>query len=420
MRVRVLHVFPYYCPPGDSDSGGGTKTALRAILAALDHSIYENYVLLPAPSEEHDSPLRAPGGNTLLYLGEPTHLVIEFSRMSVRYLVAYAALFWRCIFGIRRIVRDHRIHLIHSHGSGFLGAAIAGRLCRVPVVLHVHEYPFRFPRRLQYLYHRIVPYFGDYVICCADFIRRAFVDASYPASRIRTVYNGIDTAVYRSGASAQLRDELKLSPRTWLVGFVGRLSPRKGVEYFLEAARLVAARRDDVEFVVVGDGHNPLEREYRRKLLAIAETSGQKVRIHFLGARADMANVYGSLDLLVFPSPQDMGPYVPLEAMAMGVPVIAASEGGAREEVEDNLTGIHVPPRAPEHIAEAIVRLLADTSTMKRMGEAGRRRVEQAFSQQRFASEVAEVYEVLLRNLSRGRKGEASRRILGRDPIAPE
>jgi len=249
---------------------------------------------------------------------------------------------------------------------------------------------------MRRMYQKVVPLLGDHLLCCADFIRQGFIQAGCPAERVRTVYNAVNLAAFRPHGNAVLRSELGVSSDHWVIGLVGRLTPRKGVEYFLEAAKKILLQRNDVVFVVVGDNDNPAEQDYKQSLLATARRAELKGKVHFLGARVDMVNVYDSLDILTILSTQDAGPYAPLEAMAMAVPVVTASDGGAREEVEDGVTGIHVRPRDVEGIAQAVLGLLADSDRLREMGRAARLRVEHHFSQEQYVQEVTEVYEQLL------------------------
>lgn len=395
--TRILHVFPYYCAPEGTDSGGGTKTALLTILQGLDHGRYDSLVLLPAPSHQYDPPFLAAGARELVYLNDPTHLVIEFTRLrSFHYLPEYMARLTRNVIRIRKVIYKSRIDLVHSHVSSFVGAAIAAKSCGVPCIIHVHEYPYRFSPWMRRAYQRVVPLLGNYILCCSDFVRQGFIRAGCPVERMRTVHNAVDLTAFRPDGNAILHSELGMSNDHLIIGLVGRLTPRKGVEYFLEAAMMIVSQRNDVVFVVVGDNDLPAEQNYKQSLFAMAERAELKGKVHFLGARADMVNIYNSMDVLIISSTQDAGPYAPLEAMAMAVPVVSASEGGAMEEVEDGVTGIHVRPRDAEGIAQAVLKLLADPDRLRQMGRAARLRVERLFSQQRYVQEVTEVYEELL------------------------
>jgi glycosyltransferase involved in cell wall biosynthesis len=391
--LRILHVFPYYCPPDGSDSGGGTKMSTLTLLQGLDPACYENYVLLPAPSPRYDEPFRQAGARELLYLNDPNHLVLEFARLrSGQYLARYPIRLLAHIVRVRRVIRRYGIDVVHSHTSSFLGAALAAKLSGVPSIVHVREYGYRLSPLLNRAYQRLVVLVADRILCCAEFIEQGFVQAGCPPRRVATVYNGVDLDVFRPGQDPRLRRELGVPEAHRVVGFVGRLAPRKGVEYFLGAAEQVLRHRTDVAFVVVGDNDAPAEQRYKAALFATASRSGPPGAIRFLGARSDMAHVYASLDLLVFCSPQDMGPRVPLEAMAAGVPVVAASRGGAEEEVVDGDTGVRVPPEDTGAIARAILDLLARPERMRAMGVNARHRVERLFSQRQHVRRVADAY----------------------------
>ena len=102
--------------------------------------------------------------------------------------------------------------------------------------------------------------------------------------------------------------------------------------------------------------------------------------MRFLGYRTDIADLLRLMDVVVLPSLQESFPRVPLEAMAMGVPVVATTVGGIPESVSDGETGILVPPGDGAAIRDALVRLVDDPALRKRMGETGRRRVREQFS----------------------------------------
>ena len=201
-------------------------------------------MLLPAPSYRYDPLYLEAGARELLYLGQSDNLGVELTRAGsplywARYLVRLCRHVWR----IRKILRQYEIDLVHTHASSFVGGAIAARWCGIPCAIHLHEYPFLLPVWARQVYWRVLPRLGSALICCADFIRRAFVAVGCPPERVHTVYNGVDLAAFRPDRNSGLRAELGIPPEHCLVGFAGRLSPRKGVEYFLEAAQILLAER---------------------------------------------------------------------------------------------------------------------------------------------------------------------------------
>ena len=119
-------------------------------------------------------------------------------------------------------------------------------------------------------------------------------------------------------------------------------------------------------------------------------------RVRFLGWRPDVADVLQAADVVTLPSRAEGLPLAVLEAMACARPVVATPVGGVPDAVVDEVTGLLIPPDDRHRLAAAILRLLRDRDTAGRMGAAGRRRVEESFSLEGFASGVEAVYRDLL------------------------
>ena len=155
----------------------------------------------------------------------------------------------------------------------------------------------------------------------------------------------------------------------FLVGFVGRVVEVKDVRSFLEACALVAARRDDARFVVVGPlDHEP---EYAQACREHADALGLGDRVEFTGT-TDPAPWMAQLDVLALTSLSEAQPLVALEAMAAGVPVVATDVGGCREAL--GTAGLLTPTQDPAATAEAVLRIAGDELLRSRMAAEGRRR----------------------------------------------
>jgi glycosyltransferase involved in cell wall biosynthesis len=177
---------------------------------------------------------------------------------------------------------------------------------------------------------------------------------------------------------------------------VGRLVPRKGVDLVIRAvAELRDRGENDVELVIVGgsDGGAQADPEVER-LSSLAAELGVADRVHLHGqvSQAHMPELLRSADLVVCAPWYEPFGIVPLESMACGVPVIAASVGGLIDSVVDGVTGIHVPPRDPLAIAAAVSALLNDEEHLRALGAAGRDRVRSRYSWDRIAADTARVY----------------------------
>ena len=127
--------------------------------------------------------------------------------------------------------------------------------------------------------------------------------------------------------------------------------------------------------------------------------SGPGVR--FLGARDDVVRLYAGMDIHVLASHREGFPLSPMEAAAMGIPVVATDIRGCRQAVDDGVTGLLVPARDPAALADAIARLASDPAERQRLGAAARRRAQDAFDHRRSIDLVLATYERLLARAGR-------------------
>lgn len=181
---------------------------------------------------------------------------------------------------------------------------------------------------------------------------------------------------------------------------VGRLVPRKGVDLVIRALpHLATAGYHDVELLIVGGGAESgvlhADPEVQR-LTSLAAELGVLPQLTLLGQvpRAEMPGIFRSADAVVCTPWYEPFGIVPLEAMACGVPVVAAAVGGLRDTVVDHRTGIHVPPQDPEAIASALGLLLDDPALRAHLGAAGQRRARSRYSWDRVAAETEKAYQL--------------------------
>jgi glycosyltransferase involved in cell wall biosynthesis len=164
----------------------------------------------------------------------------------------------------------------------------------------------------------------------------------------------------------------------------------------LSAAAGMVAEDKRLRFVIVG-GTVPGQEVLVDRLRARVAADGIKDHVTFTGFRRDVGDILDAIDVLVMPSmlPEGFG-LAAVEAMAHSRPVIATRVGGLPEVVVDGVTGLLIAPGRREEMAAAIAQLASDEPLRRRMGEAGRNRVMNCYSLERYARRYREIYEGLL------------------------
>ncbi|HSL68617.1 MAG TPA: glycosyltransferase family 4 protein, partial [Longimicrobiales bacterium] len=202
--------------------------------------------------------------------------------------------------------------------------------------------------------------------------------------RVSVIPNGVDVAAIAAARPAQL----PVPASALVVGFFGRLEPRKGILDLLAAWPDVAAAVPAAYLVVVGRG--PLEDEVNRRSIELP-------RVYFLGYRADVENVLQRCAVLAMPSHWEGFGLVAAEALAAGKAVVATNVSSLPEIVRPDRDGLLVPPRDPVALSSAIIRLCHDESLRKQLGESGAARVRERFTQERMVGD----YERLLQRFAK-------------------
>jgi glycosyltransferase involved in cell wall biosynthesis len=214
------------------------------------------------------------------------------------------------------------------------------------------------------------------------------------AEKVIRIYNGIEIEHYlpqeENGSREKIRREFNVEENTQLIGAIGRLVWQKGFEYLISAMPEILEKSSRTKILLVGDG--PL----RGELEALAERLKIKKHVVFTGFRSDIRAVLSAIDVLVLPSLLEGFPMITLEGMAMAKPIIATRIDGTKEQIVDGESGILVPPRDPDAIAKAILRLSTDKVLAQNLGLGGRKRVENEFSVEKMVNTTEQVYQSLI------------------------
>ena len=210
--------------------------------------------------------------------------------------------------------------------------------------------------------------------------------------RTRVIRYGVDAAELRKEQvhRAELRAELAISDDELLIGTVANLRATKGYPDLLVAAREVTRRVPNARFVSVGRG--PLESALREEHARL----GLGPAFTFLGYRPDAVRVMSAFDVFCLPSRHEGLPIALMEALALGLPVVATNVGGVAELVTDGKDAVLVPPAQPTRLADALVALATDPGRRAEMAEAARARSD-TLDAPRAVREIEAVYAEVVR-----------------------
>jgi glycosyltransferase involved in cell wall biosynthesis len=365
-QVRVVHVI------NTVETGGGAEHLVR-LIPGLHAAGFESRVV---------AGMDGPYAGRLRSLGIPVEVLGEMGPAS---LAALAHTF-----------RRPRAHLIHLHGSrsGLLGA-LAGRLTGHDRIVYT-AHAFSFKRVLPPVLHaatilaeRLTCRLVSRVICLTEEDARAAGRAGITGRPFIVIPNGIDPEPFAK--AGDIRPELGFDPTVTVVGMIGRLVPDKDPLTFVRAAALVSRRVSGLRFLVVGEG--PLRTAVDREV----RTAGLADRFVLTGTRNDIPEVLATVDVVVLTSRWEGLPYVILEAMASGKPIVCSRLPTLASVVPEGVVGTLVEPGDVAGFAEAIATLCGDPSRRRSLGAAAQERVRTEFSLERMISQTAEVYGEVLR-----------------------
>ncbi len=248
------------------------------------------------------------------------------------------------------------------------------------ILYHVHDNNGDSSRSrffLKLLSHRVHQF-----IAVSDYIRLDLINCGVPAHKIQVVHNGIPVPAETVAGS---RDVFSM-------GVVGQVIPRKGHVVVVEALSLLHRRGLQVKLIIVGRGSDAYIREVREKI----EKAGLQAWVEWRGFVEEQAAIYAGIDVVVAPTRDNEAfGLMACEANAYGKPAVVSRNGGLPEIIVDGVNGYVIDPLSADDIAESIARLYKNRSLLSRMGEQGRQRVIELFSDVRMHKQLSELIEQL-------------------------
>ncbi|MGA7105919.1 MAG: glycosyltransferase [Candidatus Deferrimicrobiaceae bacterium] len=372
---------------------GGTEKHVRDLVGRLDRTRFRPIVIATSDGGVLEAVFRR--------MGVPV-FVIGYQGFTRRrgQVVRRARLAFKAFREIAAILRAERTVIVHAYlpAANVLGA-LAGVVARTPAIVVSKRglCHYKKGRPILAFFEIVANLAADAVLVNSDAVAAAVRSAErFCGRKIRRIYNGIDAASpTASGAAAPSGGGLALDPPlppdAATILYVANLFPYKGHLDLVEAAATVAARFPKARFLLAGR-----EEGTGAQVRSRIEAFGLRDHVRLLGPRNDVPALMAAADLIVHPSHEEGFSNTILEAMAAGKAVVATAVGGIPEAVEEGVTGVLVPSRSPERLAEALLSLLENPARARAMGEAGRKRVRDLFPIRKMVHEIEKLYEELL------------------------
>lgn len=350
---------------------GGAERYLIALTEGLDRSVYDIQMLVSnrAPERLTDalSHLRVPWENIAPISG----------KTDIKGLRAHI-----------RAFKKQRPDIVHFNLANPLHgqyAILAARLSSIPVciaTLHLPPRSATSTRRGRFFQRQTLGNLNALIAVCKSSRDLMVVHLGIPAEQTAVIYNGIDAAPFVPKSHAPTE--------TPIIGAIARLTHQKGIDILLDAAHIVCEIHPRARFVIAGDG--PLQPD----LEAQCNRLNLQNNVSFPGECTDVPGLLQTFDMFALPSRYESFPFVVLEAMAAGLPVVAAAVDGVPEAIASNHIGLLVPPENPAALAEAIAALIVDPNLRATMSRKARRRVETDFSLSQMVGQTETLYRKYL------------------------
>ncbi len=379
---------------------GADSQIHASIMRHLDRDRFEVHCAAPKDHDGTSSPstlelIRVPD----LHL-RPTYFGMsiwgssrwDVVRRGIRHGIAVAS----SLMGLAWYVRRNRIRIIHCTEKprdaifGTIIAPLGGARCVVHVHVQLQDWIRSAVRRSM---RRSAALIG-----VSEFVAQSIRDVGYEPTRVSAVLNGLELDDWDATDvdTDAVRREFGIASDAPLIITASRLYRWKGQHLLLAALPEVKRHVPDVRLLIVGSDDprsDPGEQSYSASLHLQCDQLGLSDNVIFAGWRTDVRALMAASDVYAMPSFEEPFGMVFTEAMYLRRPVVALDNGGTREVVVNGESGLLSEPDDVEGLARNLVRLLADPALRRRMGESGRRRVQDHLNSERMARDVERVYE---------------------------
>lgn len=269
---------------------------------------------------------------------------------------------------IRRVVKEERITVIHTHhrmAAFYVEALGLYKKCTFLNTSHNTFHNKSFLTRFAYKH--------AYLIACGEMVKKNLVEYfGISVKQVKVVHNAVKPfggQVIEDSLVKELHKD-----GCFVIGNIGRLSEQKGMEYYIRAIPDVLQLHSETRFLIVGTGVD------EEKLKGLVKELSIEDKVYFIGYRTDIQNLMSQIDLVVLSSLWEGLPLTPIEAFSVGKTIVATEVDGTVEIVENGVNGLLVEPMHPQKIAEKICWMIENPKGRQKMESAAVNTYETRFS----------------------------------------
>jgi len=309
---------------------------------------------------------------------------------------------------IGKIADYENVDIVHAQGIrqlivAFLASRIFSPRKKIAIVASTHTTLAGTPyeKATLFIESLLLNLCADLAMPVSKLVANRLIECGLIRNKVVVVYNGIDSQLVeetlcKDHDRSLLLGKIKFSSDI-VIGYFARLVPNKGHQYLIDAISKVSKDHPNVKLLIGGDG--PLKHE----LKSLSKQLGVEEKVVFVG-KIEHEAVYRLLkcvDIYVFPSSAELFPYAILEAMAAGKPIVSTPVGGVPEVIKNGETGLLVPPKDQDKLADGIRKLIEKPKEAEQMGRRSRKLIEEKFTLRKIAGDLTKCYEISIRRKHR-------------------
>jgi glycosyltransferase involved in cell wall biosynthesis len=289
-------------------------------------------------------------------------------------------------------IRRLKFDLIYTNTAVTPLGGLIAFLLRKPHIWHLREFVEE-DHKLRFFFGPqitgfLLNFLGTFFIANSRAVADKF-QKIIPNDKLKVIYQGV--GINRGTLSEIKRD---VSPDRFRCILIGRLQKSKGQEVAIKAVGNLVQQGFDIELWVVGDG----EKDYRTKLESLVDAEGLKKNVRFFGYVKHPLPLVQNCDVLLMCSANEAFGRVTVEGMKAGLPVIGARAGGTSELILDGFNGFFFEPENHMELGEKIRYFIENKELVQTMGQAGQKWANDNFTEERYAKEIMESFEFVIRN----------------------